>query len=129
MPTLKTTSKTNKRNNRNEHTPMRELRQKFYNTTEWRKLRETYIKQNPLCKECLKQGKVTPAEDVHHIKSGFSKGTANRILLLDYNNLMSLCKQCHNMLHSKENNPNYKTIEEQIKDLDSLMSNILKEDE
>lgn len=130
MPTLNLKKKTKKEiNQRNEHTPNRELRQKYYNTTEWRKLREAYLKQHPVCEECLNKGKVTPAEDIHHRISPFKNGECNKALLLDYNNLMSLCKKCHNMIHSKQNNPNYKTVEEQIKELETLMSNTLKDNE
>ena len=128
MPTLNLTKKKERNYNVNT-TDNRKLRQSFYNTTEWRKLRETYISQHPICEECLNNGKVTAAEDIHHRISPFKNGEGNKALFLDYNNLMSLCKQCHNMIHSKQNNPNYKTIEEQIKDLDSLMSNLLKDNE
>lgn len=130
MPTLNLKKKTKKEiNQRNENTPNRELRHKYYNTTEWKKLREAYLKQHPVCEECLNKGKVTPAEDIHHRISPFKNGECNKALLLDYNNLMSLCKKCHNMIHSKQNNPNYKTVEEQIKELETLMSNTLKDNE
>ena len=70
MPTLNLQKKTKKETNqRNEHTPNRELRHKYYNTPEWKKLRETYIKEHPLCEDCLNEGKVVPAEDIHHIRS------------------------------------------------------------
>ena len=53
----------------------------------------------PLCEMC-----GCPAVHVHHIKS-FLKGN-NELqqmeLLLDYNNLMSLCHNCHNQLHNNE---------------------------
>ena len=68
MPTLNLQKKTKKETNqRNEHTPNRELRHKYYNTPEWKKLRETYSKEHPLCEDCLNEGKVVPAEDIHHI--------------------------------------------------------------
>lgn len=129
MPTINIKKKTKKDNIRNEHTPNRELRQKAYNTKEWRKLRESYLKQHPVCEECLSKSKVTPATSVHHKESPFSKGSVNNHLLLDYDNLMSVCHECHNMIHSKQNNPNYKTLEEQIKELETLMSNTLKDNE
>lgn len=102
MPYLNLPKKSQKTNTRNEHTPMRELRQKAYNTTEWRKLRETYMKQNPLCEECLKKGKVTPASSVHHIVSPFKGGECNKVLFLDYQNLQSICHTCHSEIHNKE---------------------------
>ncbi len=33
----------------------------------WKRIRDRYIKAHPLCEECQKQGKLTPAEEVHHI--------------------------------------------------------------
>lgn len=119
MPTLNILKKTKKeKNQREEHTSSRELRRKHYNTTEWRKLRETYIKQHPICEECLAKGKITPAEDIHHKISPFKDGECNKTLFLDYNNLQALCKQCHS---AKHNNPNKVSIQDVIKQLADLM--------
>lgn len=62
----------------------------------WRKIRKTYITAHPLCEECKKQGKFTPAEEVHHIKPLSDAGTHS------YENLMSLCKSCHSTITAKE---------------------------
>lgn len=121
MPYINSPKKIKKDNTRNEHTPMRELRRKAYNSTQWRNLRNTYIKQNPLCAECLRKGKVTPAEDIHHIKSPFKTGEINWHLLLDYDNLEGLCKSCHSEHHNKEQG--FIPPQEIIKQLDMLMDN------
>ena len=102
MPTLNLNKKPKKETQRNEHTPNRDLRRQYYNTTEWRKLRESYIKQHPICEECLNKGKVTPATSVHHKQSPFKNGTANKQLFLDYNNLMAICHECHAEIHNRE---------------------------
>ena len=34
----------------------------------WRKVRERYVQSHPLCEQCLKEGRMTPTEEVHHIK-------------------------------------------------------------
>lgn len=120
MPYINLPKKTQKTNSRNEHTPMRELRRKAYNTTEWRKLRETYMKQNPLCEECLKKGKVTPASSVHHLASPFKTGEVNRTLFLDYNNLQSICHECHAEIHNKEQG--HITPQEILKQLEDLFN-------
>ena len=60
------------------------------------------MKQNPLCEECLKKGKVTPATSVHHIQSPFKGGELNKVLFLDYTNLQSICHECHSEIHNKE---------------------------
>lgn len=98
IPTLK--KKTNKTTHNN--TDMRKLRQKAYQSTAWRKLRESWIKMHPLCEECLLEGKVTPAEDVHHVRSPFKNGQINYQLLLDENNLTSLCKKHHAEIHNRQ---------------------------
>lgn len=33
----------------------------------WQKFRESYLSSHPLCVECEKAGKITPATDVDHI--------------------------------------------------------------
>lgn len=99
-------------------TDMRKLRQVAYQNTQWRKMRDCYIKEHPLCDECLKKGKITPAEDVHHIRSPFKKGEINWALLLDEDNLMSLCKNCHAEIHNKQ--LGHINPEEVLKQLDAL---------
>ena len=77
--------------------------QSVYNTTTWRKLRLAYLMENPLCEECLKIDKVTPAEEVHHIIP-ISKGETveeMKNLAFDDKNLCSLCKNCHREIHKE----------------------------
>lgn len=61
----------------------------------WKRIRDRYIKTNPLCEECQKNGRITPAEEVHHILP-LSKGGGN-----ETSNLMSLCKSCHSRITVK----------------------------
>ena len=103
-------------------TDMRALRQKAYQNTAWRKMRDTYLKEHPLCEDCLAKGKVTPASSIHHIRSPFSKGVVNWNLLLSYDNLMSLCHECHGLRHAEEQG--YKSPEKIIEELDALLGNI-----
>jgi len=58
----------------------------------WKHIRDRYIKAHPLCARCAKDEKVTPAEEVHHIKPLANGGTN------DEDNLMSLCKSCHSLI-------------------------------
>ena len=55
----------------------------------WRKIRNRYIAAHPLCEHCLKEGKVTPAQEVDHIVPLEHGGTH------DETNLQALCKPCH----------------------------------
>ena len=62
----------------------------------WKKIRDRHMTEFPLCEMCKKQGRLTPAEEVHHIKP-LSMGGTN-----DDGNLMSLCKACHSEITAKE---------------------------
>jgi len=58
----------------------------------WKRIRDRYIKAHPLCEECKEQGRLTLAEEVHHVLP-LSKGGGN-----ESSNLMSLCKSCHSSI-------------------------------
>ncbi len=60
---------------------------------EWRRIRNQYATAHPLCEECLKQGRLTPMEEVHH-KLPVNRGGTN-----DWDNLESVCHSCHEKLH------------------------------
>lgn len=124
MPYLNKPPKKEKNTNHN-NTDMRELRRKAYNNSSWRKTRDTYMKEHPICEECLKYGKVTPAEDIHHIKSPFKNGEINYTLLLDYTNLMALCKTCHAEIHNRQEGK--QTVQDVLRTLADLLD--IKEDE
>lgn len=83
--------------------------QTIYNKQQWKKLRNSYIAEHPLCEECMKKGKITPAEEVHH-KIPFLSGSTYQEqinLAYDYNNLMSVCSKCHADLHKELNSQRY----------------------
>ncbi len=58
----------------------------------WKRIRDRYIEEHPLCEECQKYGRLTPAEEVHHIIP-LSKGGTNAD-----SNLMCLCTRCHSSI-------------------------------
>lgn len=62
----------------------------------WKRIRDSYISQHPLCEECEKKGKFTKAEEVHHILPLSRGGTHERT------NLMALCKSCHSAITAKD---------------------------
>ncbi len=101
MPTIYKPKKAKKK----EKKLYEEERRKIYKSTRWRKLRALKIAEQPLCEMCLKEGKTTIAEDVHHIESFMS--TDDKVLRIalayDYENLMSICKMHHQMIHNKSN--------------------------
>lgn len=74
----------------------------MYHTPQWTRLRDMYIHEHPLCERCLANGRSIAAEEVHH-KKPFSTGATideRWSLLLDVNNLMALCKDCHHTIHN-----------------------------
>jgi len=58
----------------------------------WQKVRRMYLRKNPLCVECLKEGRVEPATVVDHIEP--HRGDHEKFWNED--NFQSLCKRCHN---------------------------------
>ena len=54
---------------------------------------DRYAAAHPLCEMCLKEGRLTPVEEVHHIVP-LSQGGTHR-----NDNLMSLCQSCHTKIH------------------------------
>lgn len=71
---------------------------KLYNTKQWANYRKLYIKENPLCVECLKNDRYNPSAVVDHIRP--HKGNVN--MFWDRNNHQALCKKCHDKKTARE---------------------------
>lgn len=99
------THKTHGRMSQEEYQAMRH---KAYNTMGWRRLRKYHLSQHPICEKCWNdKGIINPGTPdhplhIHHIKSPFSSAGVDMDLLLDDNNLMTICGECHGLIH---NNP------------------------
>lgn len=89
--------------------------QRLINSYRWQLLRKKKFMANPICEECKEHGRVTPAEEVHHVvpvETGKDEAEMTR-LAYDYNNLRSLCKACHARAHApkeKEVSPSVKNF-------------------
>ena len=97
---------------------------KFYNSTEWKRLRNHFIQVNPLCVECDKIGLIEPAVDIDHItplKDNYGKA-------LEWENLQGLCKKHHTQKTVKENSGKKERIKEAPSTLDNLMNKLLNND-
>lgn len=72
---------------------------RFYHTKAWQDARLATLKrQHYLCQVCLHEGKVTPANTVHHIvpiRDDWSKR-------LDEDNLEVICLEHHNQEHPEK---------------------------
>lgn len=82
----------------------KEERKVIYDTARWRKLRLAHLQQYPLCQLCQQKGKVVSAIDIHHIISFMSTNDHLKRMYLAYSpdNLMSLCKECHQQMHNSK---------------------------
>lgn len=75
-------------------------RQNIYQSKRWKLLRQYYLNLHPLCEICLARGIIKPADDVHHADSFLNYNGDKRIeVAFDKDNLVSVCRQCHNWLH------------------------------
>lgn len=80
----------------------------YYQDRRWKRLREWQITNHPICYDCMMNGRSVPAEHVHHVIP-FSKGQTEEeriALLLDPDNIVSLCKNCHDKRHKLLNSEN-----------------------
>lgn len=84
---------------------------KFYKSKEWIELRQEVLYEcHYECQECLKRGRYTRADCVHHINE--VKNRPDLALSKFYTdtegstkkNLMPLCNRCHNDIHDKLGN-------------------------
>ncbi|AFM40315.1 restriction endonuclease [Desulfosporosinus acidiphilus SJ4] len=64
----------------------------------WATTRKRYLREHSLCVECLKTGKLTPANVVDHVIP--HKG--DMVKFWDESNWQSLCKRCHDRKTAKE---------------------------
>ena len=72
-------------------------RTKFYKSTAWKKFRKRILKRDEYsCVECAKEGIITVATDVHHLKSTKTEEGWKR--RLDEDGVVSVCRSCHNKI-------------------------------
>ena len=83
---------------KNENKTYHERYQQFYNSSEWKALRNyKFGMADGLCEKCKKNGIARAAREIHHvipIDEDWSKR-------LDYENLIALCPECHNAEHER----------------------------
>lgn len=79
---------------------MRDFAKKFYKSKAWQNVREFVIQRDKnLCVDCMKRGKVTPAEEVHHVIELTPDNIGDPSISLSADNLVSLCRECHKARH------------------------------
>ena len=104
MPTITLLPK--KKNKTVDNNGNKEKRKKFYNSKIWFDTRDNKLREQSLCECCLNgiNEKITPATQVHHIVSFMSVNdpVEQNKLFTEPSNLLSICDECHGLLHSKE---------------------------
>lgn len=81
-------------------TTMKPYAEQFYKSIQWRNCRSEYMKKaKGLCEDCLKENKITPAEEVHHIKPITPFNVNDPEITLNFSNLVALCRECHRKRH------------------------------
>ncbi len=76
-------------------------RREIYNSKIWKEMRMAQMMKHPLCEICEMEGKTTLAIDAHHLISFLD--VPNELMLnyaFDSNNIISVCKECHNRIHN-----------------------------
>lgn len=86
----------------------------YYDDPRWKKMSSELRKEKPGCTLCGK-----PSKDVHHLlKFADQFEEDNKYhLLLDKENCICLCKECHNAIHAGKLNPNQKLYIDGLKNL------------
>ena len=71
----------------------------FYHKQYWKKARKQFLLKNFWCEECLKKGKHTLADTVHH-----SKGFNSWETFCDKRYWVAICGSCHSIIHKRVTN-------------------------
>lgn len=64
-----------------------------------------------LCVDCLKKNRITSAEEVHHIVELTQDNINNPAIALNLDNLVCLCRECHQKRHGEQTEKRY-TVDE-----------------
>lgn len=77
--------------------------QRLIQSRRWAMLRKRKIEAFPLCEDCLKEGVLTSAREVHHavpVETAADEAGMRR-LMFNPGNLVALCHECHVLRHKE----------------------------
>ena len=77
---------------------------RIMNSKEWRRVRNLYLGEHPLCEMCKAEGYYRPARCVHHrqeVESGRTEKECWEIATRTAN-LQALCYDCHAKVHRQQ---------------------------
>lgn len=92
----------------------KERKKIYYDDPRWKKMSLDLRKEKPGCTLCGK-----PSKETHHLlkfADQFEEENKYR-LLLDKDNCICLCKECHHAIHAGKLNPNQKWYIDRLKNL------------
>lgn len=76
----------------------REFAKKFYNSKNWKKTRKAYLESVfYICEKCQRAANI-----VHHIIELNEENINDANISLDFENLLCVCQDCHNDIHSNK---------------------------
>lgn len=79
---------------------MKKYAESFYKSQAWQNCRNTVMKmRGGLCEDCYQEGKITSAEEVHHIVPINPQNINDPSITLNYDNLVCLCREHHRRRH------------------------------
>lgn len=82
---------------------MKAYAQEFYSSKAWKECRRTYAASvGGLCEICYRSGRVTPGEIVHHKIHITPQNITNPEIVLSWDNLELVCRDCHAQVHGKK---------------------------
>ena len=84
---------------------MKKYAESFYKSKAWQDCRNSYMKKvGGLCELCMKERKITPAEEVHHKIHLNPQNINDPNVTLNYDNLIALCREHHRQEHGSRKN-------------------------
>ena len=111
------------------HREDKEEFKKFYNSSKWLKCRRLVLERDNF--SCVLCGEV--AEEVHHKIKLTHENINNPNITLNPDNLISLCKKCHNLQHERFNAETIKrgspTVEGLVFDKDGNLVQVQSKEE
>lgn len=80
---------------------MKQFAKAFYLSPAWRNCRDAYVSsRRGLCERCLERGIVRPGVIVHHRVHVSPENVGDPDVVLNWDNLQLVCRDCHAELHS-----------------------------
>ena len=77
-------------------------RERFYKDITWMDCSDSYRKAHPLCERCLKKHVISPSEETHHKIKLTPENIDRPEIVLNWDNLEALCRDCHKKEHGQE---------------------------